>query len=242
MILENAYGEVSQCLKANVDLYQSNLTFHFFGNVSQRVGKNLFAIKPSGVDPCTVSEEAFPIIEIESGKQISGELRPSSDTPTHLCLYRHFPDMGGIVHCHSRYATAWCQANRSIPLLGTTHADYWPGDIPITRALLRDETEEDFEYKTGVTIAEKLDEINLKPLQCPAMLVQSHGPFAWGRDAGAALKSAEILEYVAEMAYLTVGLNPDAEMNPGLAKRHFERKNGAAAYYGQTVGKKNDNQ
>jgi L-ribulose-5-phosphate 4-epimerase len=217
----------------NIELFNSDLVIDTFGNGSQRVDYKHFAIKPSGVNPSQVSTKDTPIIEISSGKQVAGRLKPSSDTPTHCYLYSKFPEIGGIIHSHSLYATAWAQSNLSIPIFGTTHADYWQNEVPITRELKDFEIQNQYEHNTGKVIEEALKKASTNPLKCPGVLVSQHGPFTWGEDLKSALKSAYILEFVSKLANLTITLNPNAKINHILAKKHFDRKHGKDAYYGQ---------
>jgi L-ribulose-5-phosphate 4-epimerase len=216
----------------NVKLYRSNLVIDSFGNVSGRDKKTLL-IKPSGVDLENSTSNDIVTVHIKDGKY-AGDLKPSSDTPTHLELYRAFPDVGGIAHTHSPYATAWAQAGKSIPCLGTTHADYWNGDVPITRDLTKDEIYGEYEKETGNVIIEKIKDLNIDPLNCPGILVRNHGPFTWGATVEDAVKHAELLEYIARLALLSISINPDSKpISQPLHNKHFSRKHGPDAYYGQ---------
>jgi L-ribulose-5-phosphate 4-epimerase len=190
------------------------------------------AIKPSGVPYDELTPASMVLVDLETGDVVEGDHRPSSDTPTHLVLYRELDGVGGIVHTHSTYATAWAQAARPIPCLGTTHADHFHGAVPVTRALVGEELGDTYEAATGDVIVEALQ--GADPLAVPAALVASHGPFAWGADVEHAVENAVALEAVAEMAYRTVTLEPAVEaIGSGLLDRHFLRKHGPAAYYGQ---------
>ena len=192
------------------------------------------AIKPSGVPYGELRPESMVVVDLETGVVADSGSRPSSDTPTHLVLYRSFESVGGIVHTHSTGATAWAQAGRAIPCLGTTHADHFRGAVPVTRALAGDELGEDYERRTGDVIVETFEELGLDPLDVPAVLVASHGPFAWGADVEHAVENAIALEAVAETALRTTLLEPGAEPIAGdLLDRHFLRKHGPRAYYGQ---------
>jgi len=219
--------------KANLDLVREGLVIQTFGNVSgidrQR---GLVAIKPSGVSYDVMRPEDMVVVSLESGDVMEGNLRPSSDTATHLVLYRAFSGIGGITHTHSLYATAWAQAKRGIPAFGTTHADYWHGEIPCTRPMTEAEINGDYEANTGAVIVERFE--HLEPMQCPAVLVASHGPFTWGENAADAVHNAAILEYVARLAGESLRINPQLEpMQSTLLDKHFLRKHGPKAYYGQ---------
>lgn len=202
-----------------------------FGNVSEiDRDAGVVAIKPSGVPYAELTVDAISIVSLD-GDLLSG-LRPSSDTPTHLELYRAFDVIGGIAHTHSTYATSWAQARRPIPCLGTTHADYVNGDVPCTRTLTDEECGDDYERMTGVAIVEALG--GLDPLEVPAAIVASHGPFAWGASAGEAVERAAALEQIAQLAFNTVVLDGAVgAVPPALLERHFRRKHGTTAYYGQ---------
>ena len=163
---------------------------------------------------------------------MEGDLNPSSDTPTHLVLYRAFPEIGGVVHTHSTYATAWAQAGRDIPNIGTTHADYFHDDIPCTADMTADQMAE-YEYHTGVVIVNRISSGNINPVHTPGVLVKNHGPFSWGKDADQAVYNAVVMEQVAKMAFISLSVNPDTTMNPLLVEKHFSRKHGPNAYYGQ---------
>ncbi len=223
-----------QVLLANVDLVRSGLVVLTWGNVSgvDRYGGHV-VIKPSGVDYESMRPEDMVVVSLDDGQVVEGDLRPSSDTPTHLELYRAWKDTGGIVHTHSRWATAWAQGRREIPPLGTTHADFAPGYIPCTRPLNPDEIRDDYEANTGRVIVERFAKI--KPQEYPAVLVAEHGPFAWGASPAEAVKNAIILEEVARIAAATVAIAPHAgEIQKELLDKHFMRKHGPDAYYGQS--------
>jgi L-ribulose-5-phosphate 4-epimerase len=219
--------------QANLDLVHEGLVIQTFGNVSgiDRQSGHV-VIKPSGVAYDGMKPEHMVVVSLETGKVVEGNLRPSSDTPTHLVLYRAFLAVGGIVHTHSLYATAWAQAKQPIPAMGTTHADYWHGEVPCTRLLTAEEIAAEYEANTGEVIAETFDGID--PLHKPGVVVASHGPFAWGRDAHDAVHSAVILEYLARLASETLRINPHTgSMQGALLDKHFLRKHGPKAYYGQ---------
>jgi len=192
-------------------------------------------IKPSGVSYETMRAEDIVVLEIETGRQVAGVMRPSSDTPTHLVLYRAFANVGGIAHTHSRHATAWAQAGASIPCFGTTHADHFFGEVRCTRGLTEQEVSGEYEAETGHVIVETFGGDD--PLHCPAVVVRNHGPFTFGKNGIESAENAVVLEEVAAMAALTRGIGPDVGGAPlYLQRRHFDRKHGKNAYYGQTSG------
>jgi L-ribulose-5-phosphate 4-epimerase len=224
---------------ANLELVGKGLVVETWGNASalERASGHM-VIKPSGVPYDRLKPADMVVVELETGLVVEGRYKPSSDTPTHLVLYRAFAGIGGIVHTHSVMATAWAQARRSIPALGTTHADYFHGPIPCTRALKPREIETDYEANTGVAIVEAF--ADRTPLDCPAVLVDRHGPFVWGRTVEAAVENAGVLEHLASLASSTLRLAPEVGPMPGaLLNKHFFRKHGPGAYYGQkpTSGK-----
>jgi len=220
---------------ANREISRTGLAILTWGNASEvDRTEGVFAIKPSGVDYDALRPEDIPVIALATGARVAGQLNPSSDTPTHLCLYRAFPEIGGIVHSHSPAATAWAQARRSIPCYGTTHADTFYGAVPCTRLLTQAEIESEYELNTGQVIAEHFGLNRLKPLEIPGVLVAAHAPFVWGQDAMRAVITGRILEEVARMAAATEALNPEAgAVEPFLLDKHYRRKHGAGAYYGQ---------
>lgn len=220
-----------EVFKANIDLYKSGLVIHTWGNVSGIDYENrIMVIKPSGIAYENMTADDMVVVDLE-GEIIGGRLKPSSDSPTHLELYRNFPCAGGIVHTHSTYATAWAQAGLSIPAMGTTHADHFYGDIPCTRRLEPGETENDYELNTGKVIAESFKYLDAKAI--PAVLVNDHGPFAWGGSASEAVYNAIVLEETARMAFLTYSLAGDDRIDKHLLDKHYNRKHGRDAYYGQ---------
>jgi L-ribulose-5-phosphate 4-epimerase len=224
-----------QVWRANQAIVRAGLVTLSFGNASgvDRTA-GVLVIKPSGVPYERLGPADMVAVSLEDGSVVGGDLRPSSDTPTHLLLYRRFPAIGGVVHTHSTAAVAWAQAGRPIPALGTTHADHFHGPVPVTRPLTREEVEDDYERLTGEVIAATLDGLGLDPIEMPAVLVAGHGPFTWGRDAEDAADNAVALELVASMASQTFLLNPTAEPIPSyLAEKHYRRKHGPNAYYGQ---------
>lgn len=221
-----------QVLEANLDLPRYGLVTFTWGNVSAvDRARGLVAIKPSGVAYDALKVDDIVIVDLQ-GEVVEGTLRPSSDTATHLALYRRYPSLSGVVHTHSTHATAWAQAGRAIPALGTTHADYFLGDIPCTRALTEEEVQGEYELNTGRVIIETLKDG--EPLHTPGVVVYQHGPFAWGKDAHDAVHNAVVMEEVARMAWIARGINPGLKPIDGyLMDKHFMRKHGAHAYYGQ---------
>ena len=219
--------------QANLDLVKHNLVIFTWGNVSAiDREKGLVVIKPSGVSYDTMKASDMVVVDLHSGKVVEGDLNPSSDTPTHLVLYRAFHEIGGVVHTHSTYATAWAQAGRDIPNIGTTHADYFHDDIPCTADMTADQMAE-YEYHTGVVIVNRISSGNINPVHTPGVLVKNHGPFSWGKDADQAVYNAVVMEQVAKMAFISLSVNPETTMNPLLVEKHFSRKHGPNAYYGQ---------
>ena len=222
----------AEVLKANVELSRRGLAKHTFGNASAVDRKSgHVVIKPSGVPYDTMTAADMVITDL-SGKVVEGALRPSSDLATHIELYRAFGEIGGVVHTHSHYATSWAQARHEIPCLGTTHADYFRGAVPLTDTLSDEEIEADYEKNTGLAIVRRLADLN--PMEMPAVLVASHASFVWASTVSAAVETADILEEVAKMAYHALTLDPGAEpVSDALLDKHFLRKHGAQATYGQ---------
>lgn len=220
--------------KANLDLVDKGVVIYTWGNVSEIDRESgLVVIKPSGVDYDGMSPEDMVVVSLADGKVVEGKWKPSSDTETHLALYRAFPTIGGITHTHSVNAVAYAQAGMDIPALGTTHADYFYGPIPCSRELTQQEVEEAYEANTGKVIIETLNERNIDPLAVPGIVVRNHGPFSWGKDAAASVYHAVVMEKVAEMDLKTCLLNPNAEMPQYILDKHYLRKHGPNAYYGQ---------
>jgi L-ribulose-5-phosphate 4-epimerase len=221
-----------QVLEANLELVRRHLVLYTFGNASGiSRDEGLVVIKPSGVPYEQMKPEHLVITDM-LGNVVEGNLRPSSDLPTHLVLYNQFGEIGGVAHTHSEYATAWAQARRPIPCFGTTHADYFHGSVPVTSEMSDHEIAEDYEKNTGHAIVRSLQQTN--PSATPGVLVANHGPFAWGENAGAAAHSAVILEAIARMAYFTAGINAAAQpVGRALHDQHYLRKHGKNAYYGQ---------
>ena len=229
MILKTLREEV---LEANLELVRRGLVLYTFGNASGIDRKEgLVAIKPSGVPYESMKPEDLVVVDL-NGKTVEGSLRPSSDLATHLILYKAFEGIGGVAHTHSRFATAWAQAAREIPCFGTTHADYFYGPIPVTRPLTPKQIRDDYEVNTGHAIARRFAKLN--PLQMPGVLVAGHAPFCWGTSPTEAAHAAVIVEEIAAMATATVSANPKARaISKHLHDKHFLRKHGASAYYGQ---------
>jgi len=217
--------------KANIDLVGHGLVIFTWGNVSAIDRESgLVVIKPSGVSYDEMKAEHMVVVDLD-GKVVEGNLKPSSDTATHLVLYKAFPEIGGVVHTHSTFATAWAQAGIDLPNIGTTHADYFSQNIPCTRMLTQEEIETAYELETGNVIVERFKGIN--PVHVPGVLVCNHGPFSWGKDAHDAVHNAVVMEQCAKMAHIAFHVNPDLKMNPHLITKHFMRKHGPNAYYGQ---------
>ena len=220
--------------EANMDLPRYGLVTFTWGNVSAIDRESgLFVIKPSGVAYDRLKPEDMVVMNLK-GEKVEGRYNPSSDTATHLELYKAFPEIGGIVHTHSSYATSWTQAGRSIPCYGTTHADYIYGEVPCVRCLNKEENEEAYEENTGHLIVNEFKRMKKDPVAVPAVLCKNHGPFTWGKDAKEAVHNAVVLEEVAKMAYRTESINPQVQPAPQeLQDKHYFRKHGANAYYGQ---------
>ncbi len=221
--------------EANLELVRHGLVIFTWGNVSAIDRESgLVVIKPSGVSYDNMKPDDMVVVDLDCNV-VEGALRPSSDTPTHLVLYRAFKEIGGVVHTHSTYATAWAQAGRDIPNIGTTHADYFHDAVPCTADMSEAEVKGEYELETGNVIVRRFEGLN--PVHTPGVLVKNHGPFTWGKDAAEAVHNAVVLEQVAKMAYIAYGVNPYLTMNPLLVEKHFSRKHGPNAYYGQTKKK-----
>lgn len=217
--------------RANLDLVKNGLVIFTWGNVSGIDRESgLVVIKPSGVDYDTMTVDDMVVVDLD-GNVVEGNLRPSSDTPTHLAIYRAWPEVGGVVHTHSTYATAWAQAGKDIPNIGTTHADYFHHAIPCTDDMTEAEVKGQYELETGNVIIKRFEGMN--PMHTPGVLVKNHGPFSWGKDAHDAVHNAVVMEQVAKMAFIAYGVNPGLTMNPLLIEKHYNRKHGPGAYYGQ---------
>ncbi len=220
-----------QVCQANKELERQGLVKLTWGNVSGiDVNRELIVIKPSGVSFAKLTPEDLCVVDL-NGTIVEGHLNPSSDLPTHLVLYRHFATIGGVVHTHSTFATAWAQAGMDIPVLGTTHADSFYGDVPCSRGLTPKEINESYEHSTGEVIVETFAKRD--PNAVPGIILKNHGPFTWGKDAGKALENAIILEECARLAYYSLKINPNIQMDQHLVEKHYQRKHGKDAYYGQ---------
>ncbi|MCD7779923.1 MAG: L-ribulose-5-phosphate 4-epimerase AraD [Candidatus Gastranaerophilales bacterium] len=226
-MLENIKKEV---FSANIELFEKKLVVLTWGNVSQISENGLVVIKPSGVDYNKMTPDNMVVVDI-NGNSIEGNLKPSTDLATHLELYKAFPQIKGVCHTHSTYAAAFAQAGLPISQLGTTHSDYFYGDIPCTRDLTKAEVENDYETNTGKVIVETFKDRNISDI--PACLVKSHGVFTWGNCAKNAVENAFVLEEIAKMNYLTLSINPAANLPEYILKKHYSRKHGELAYYGQ---------
>ena len=224
----------TQVCEANLELVARGVVIYTWGNVSGiDRDKGLVVIKPSGVAYDNMTPDDMVVVDLHTGTTVEGKWKPSSDTATHLELYRRYAKIAGIVHTHSVNAVAFAQAGMSIPALGTTHADYFYGDIPCTRELNKSEVEEAYELNTGKVIIETIDKLNIDPIAVPGIVVKNHGPFAWGTSPANAVYNAVVMEKVAEMDLKTLMLNPNAEMKQYVLDKHYKRKHGPNAYYGQ---------
>ncbi|MGX8680098.1 MAG: L-ribulose-5-phosphate 4-epimerase [bacterium] len=230
-MLEQLKKDVCQ---ANLDLVDKGVVIYTWGNVSGiDRDRGLMVIKPSGVDYAHMRPEDMVVVDVTTGETVEGGWKPSSDTKTHLELYRAFPNIRGITHTHSTHAVAFAQAGMAIPALGTTHADYFYGDIPCTRELTKNEVEEAYETNTGKVIIEHIKQAGYDPMAIPGFVVKNHGPFSWGSSPAQSVYHAVVMEKIAEMDILTLTLNPHAEMKQYVLDKHYSRKHGPHAYYGQ---------
>lgn len=220
--------------EANMALVKHGLVIFTWGNVSGiDREKGLVVIKPSGVSYDTMKPEDMVVVDLHTGEVVEGSLRPSSDTPTHLVLYRAWPEIGGVVHTHSTYATAWAEAGIDLPNIGTTHADYFHNEIPCTADMTEAEVKGQYELETGNVIVNRFRAGDINPVHTPGVLVKNHGPFSWGKNPDEAVHNAVVMEQVAKMAFVAYSVNPRLTMNPLLIEKHFSRKHGPNAYYGQ---------
>ena len=218
--------------QANLELVRQGLVIYTWGNASGiDREKGIVVIKPSGVDYDSMTPDDMVAVDLLTGEVVDGTLNPSSDTPTHLALYRAFPNIGGVVHTHSTYATAWAQAGMDIPNIGTTHSDYFHMDIPCTETMTSEQIKGEYELETGNVIVKRFE--GLEPDHTPGVLVRNHGPFTWGKTPAEAVYNAKVMEQCAHMAFVSLLLNPQTSMNPELVAKHYLRKHGAGAYYGQ---------
>ena len=222
-----------KCLEQNRLLSKKKLIIHNFGNVSLRLDKNYFIIKPSGIDLKTVKASEFPVVSIKTNKVVEGKLKPSSDTPTHLEIYKKYPKLKSITHTHSPYAITWAQSGKAIPLIGTTHADYWSDEVPIAGFLSLKELNKGYEKNTGNLILRTLKKKKLNPYQCPGILVSGHGPFTWGTEIDSSVINAEILEFIAKTTFNSFLIKIKKKLPKYISKKHFKRKHGNNSYYGQ---------
>lgn len=230
-MLENLKKEVCE---ANLELVKRGVVIYTWGNVSGiSDDRKYMVIKPSGVDYSTMKDEDMVVVELATGNVIEGKWKPSSDTPTHLELYKKYDSIKGIVHTHSINATSFAQAGIDIPALGTTHADYFYGDIPCTRELSEEEVKEAYEKNTGLVIIETFENKGLDVMAVPGVIIKNHGPFAWGTSPANAVYNAVVMEAIAEMDLKTLKLNPNSEMKQYVLDKHYTRKHGPGAYYGQ---------
>jgi len=233
--MSSSYKSIKEeCYEANMQLNELGLVVYTFGNVSAvDRSRGVFAIKPSGVPYEILSPKDIVIVDFENNI-VDGDKRPSSDTKTHAYLYKNWDDIGGIAHTHAMYSCAWAQAQKDIPIFGTTHADHLTKDIPCAPPMRDDLIEGNYEHNTGIQIIECFEQKNLSHTEVEMVLIGNHGPFAWGRDAAKAVYNSKVLEVVAEMAYLTLQINPSvARLKDSLIKKHYDRKHGKNAYYGQ---------
>ena len=222
-----------KCLEQNRLLVKKKLIIHNFGNVSLRLDKDHFTIKPSGIDLRNVKSSDFPVINLRTKKVIKGKLRPSSDTPTHLEIYKSFSKIKSITHTHSPYAITWAQSGRPIPLVGTTHADYWSSEIPIVNFISQKKLNNGYEKNTGKLILSTLKKKKIDPYKCPGILVAGHGPFTWGTEIKSSIINAEILEFIAKTTFNSLLIKIKKKLPRYISKKHFERKHGKSSYYGQ---------
>jgi len=221
-----------QVFQANLELVKQGLVIFTWGNVSGiDREKGLVVIKPSGVSYETMKVDDMVVVDLQTGKVVEGNLKPSSDTPTHLVLYRHFPNIQGVTHTHSTYATAFAQAGVAIPNIGTTHSDYFYKDIPCTRDMKQEEMAV-YEHETGNVIVEAFQDMN--PDYTPGVLVKNHGPFSWGKTPIESVHNSKVMEQCAQMAFVALSVNPNTTMNQLLIEKHYMRKHGPNAYYGQS--------
>ena len=221
------------CLKQNKIVVEKNLVIQNFGNVSLRIDNDHFVIKPSGVNLYKIKVEDMPVVNIKKRRKIFGKLKPSSDTETHLEIYKKYKNIKSVTHTHSTYATGWAQTGKSIPLLGTTHADFWEKDIPNVKFLTKNKVVNDYEKNTGKIIIETLNKLKLNAYNCSGVLVMGHGPFVWSDKIDGSIKNAEALEFIAKLAFISNQLKIKKKLPRYISNKHYYRKHGKKAYYGQ---------
>ena len=224
---------IKECINQNKLLKKKKLTIQTFSNVSIRLNSKYFTIKPSGVSPDKIIAKKCPIIRISDGMKIYGSYKPSVDTPTHRIIFKQYKEIKSISHTHSKYVTAWAQSGKSIPIYGTTHADYWKSEIPVTNYISQKNLKRNYEANTGNLIIETLKKKKLRPFDCPGMIVAGHGGFSWGTNNKDAVKISELMEFIAELAYFTEQIKVQKKLPKNISKKHFERKFGKKSYYGQ---------
>ena len=232
-MIKNYIKFSKECIKQNKLLVKKNLVIHNFGNVSIKLDTNHFIIKPSGVNLEKIVPKDMPVVNILTGKKVKGNLKPSSDTRTHLEIYKQYPDIKSITHTHSTFATVWAQAGKAIPLIGTTHADYWKEEVPIVKFISKKNINIDYEKETGKLIINELKKKKLNAYTCPGVIVSGHGPFSWGKDIKSSVINSEILEFVAKTTYLSMQLKIKNKIPKYISNKHYQRKHGKKAYYGQ---------
>jgi len=231
--MKNRIKIIKECVNQNKILKKKKLTIQTFSNVSIRLDEKYFTIKPSGVLPNDIIIEKCPVIRIGDGKKVSGSYKPSTDTSTHRIIYKKYSEIKSIAHTHSKYVTAWAQSGKSIPIYGTTHADYWKSEIPVTNFISQKDLNKNYEANTGNLIIKTLLKKKLNPFNCPGMIVSGHGGFSWGRKNVEAVKISELMEFIAELAYYTEQIKVKKKLPKYISKKHFERKFGKKSYYGQ---------
>ena len=229
----NFSNYAKQCILQNKLLVKKKLVIQNFGNVSIRVDRDHFVIKPSGVNLTKVNISDMPIINIKTEKKISGKLKPSSDTLTHLEIYKKYDKIKSISHTHSTYATVWAQSGKPIPLIGTTHADFWKNEVPLIKFIKQKFIEKNYERYTGKLILNNLRKKKLSPYTCPGVIVSGHGPFSWGTEYESSVLNSEILEFVAKTTFLSMQLKIKEKLPKYISNKHYQRKHGKKAYYGQ---------
>ena len=236
--MKNYLKIAAECILQNKELVKKKLVIHNFGNVSLKLDNNHFIIKPSGADLSKLKPNDMPLINIFSKKKIKGRLKPSTDMPTHLEIYKKFSNIKSITHNHSCYATVWAQSAKPIPLIGTTHADFWKNEVPIVNYLKLKDVKNNYEMNTGKLILKTLDLKKLTPYTCPGVIVAGHGPFTWGEEIESSIINAEILEFIAKTTYLSTIIKINKKLPKYISKIHYQRKHGKKAYYGQNSNKK----